>query len=305
MLSYIVGAVAVLIFFSDPIGQLLFPGQQQHQQTHGGRRLSPRPQLNESLLALELPGDAALECPPDAYTARILRTEPLVVYLENFLSEEERKHLLEISDPLFEPSTVTNDAHSAERDTTVRDSSVALIPRTTAVRCIERRALAFQGPRRDVWLERLRTQRYEGPAGHYSHHYDWSANSGGWGRVSSFMAWVDRSPDLGGGGTEFPLMGTRAAPSESWCRLVECPEAKAPSPRAQEAEGSGSGSGSGPNEDDHEAQGTTFRVVPGNAVYWENFAPSGRGYEETWHAGLPVAKGVKVGLNIWSFGRIE
>jgi prolyl 4-hydroxylase len=50
-----------------------------------------------------------------------------------------------------------------------------------------------------------------------------------------------------------------------------------------------------------------FKVVPGNAVYWENFMAdgTGRGYEETWHAGLPVRKGVKVGLNIWSAGRIE
>jgi prolyl 4-hydroxylase len=53
--------------------------------------------------------------------------------------------------------------------------------------------------------------------------------------------------------------------------------------------------------------GTVFRVVPGNAVYWENFRAdgTGRGFEETWHAGLPVRKGVKVGLNIWSSGRIE
>ena len=47
-----------------------------------------------------------------------------------------------------------------------------------------------------------------------------------------------------------------------------------------------------------------FKPRAGNAVYWENFRADGTGYDETWHAGLPVTKGVKVGLNIWSFGRI-
>jgi hypothetical protein len=42
-------------------------------------------------------------------------------------------------------------------------------------------------------------------------------------------------------------------------------------------------------------------------VCWENFMAdgTGRGYEETRHAELPVRKGVKVGLNMWSSGRID
>ena len=100
MLSYIVGLVAIGILLANPISQLLFsdrssssPTPHRRQQTS---KLSPRPRLNESLLALDGPGDAPPECPPDAYVARILRREPLVVYLEGFLSEEERSHLLEI-----------------------------------------------------------------------------------------------------------------------------------------------------------------------------------------------------------------
>lgn len=187
------------------------------------------------------------------------------------------------SEPIFEPATITNDAHSSEVNITVRDSSVALIPRTDAVRCIEARALAFQGRRRDVVLERLRTQRYVAPAGHYDHHFDWSVNWSGWGRVSSFMVWVDGSDDLVGGGTEFPLLERRG----DWCDVAEC------------AEPAGEGDGGAGGE------GVVFKVKPGNAVFWENFAPDGRGYEEMWHAGLPVTEGTKVGLNIWSFGRIE
>jgi prolyl 4-hydroxylase len=192
---------------------------------------------------------------------------------------------------------VTHDSQTTQRDTAVRDSEVAVIPRTNDVRCIERRAMAAQGWRRDVWIERLRTQRYVAPAGHYSHHFDWNlAHRGGWGRVSSFMVWVDdgtlsgvaQSQGFEGGGTEFPRLEWRG--EEQLCAFVECSE----------------GGGKAEGGDESETKGLTFRVKPGNAVYWENFSPyDGHGYEETWHAGLPVTKGTKVGLNIWSYGRIE
>lgn len=180
----------------------------------------------------------------------------------------------------------------------MRDSLVALVPRTAAVRCVEDRARALQGWPDEVWLERLRVQKYS-PGGHYAHHFDWSSGRGGWGRVGSFMVWVeaaaaaDADADAGlsaengeggeglvGGGTEFPLL--RRKSDARWCRFVECDEEQG-------------------------GNGTVFRAVPGNAVYWENFRAdgTGRAYDETWHAGLPVEKGVKVGLNIWSWGRIE
>lgn len=166
------------------------------------------------------------------------------------------------------------------------------MPRTETVRCVEDRARALQGWQDEVWIERLRVQKYTA-GGHYAHHFDWSSSWGGWGRVGSFMVWVDAGPEeaassagdgdrggrgLVGGGTEFPLLRRRE--DARWCGFVECEDG---------------------------ANGTVFKVAPGNAVYWENFHAdgTGRAYEETWHAGLPVEEGVKVGLNIWSWGRIE
>lgn len=163
------------------------------------------------------------------------------------------------------------------------------------MRCIEARARAFQGWRDEVWIERLRTQRYR-PGGHYSHHYDWSSSWGGWGRVSSFMAWVDASAgdggELAGGGTEFPLL-RRLSLDERWCRFIECEQVAA--------------GDSSQSQDAIANHGVVFKPIAGNAVYWENFRPdgTGRGWEETWHAGLPVTQGLKVGLNIWSWGRID
>lgn len=168
---------------------------------------------------------------------------------------------------------------------------MAVIPRTEVVRCIEDRARALQGWRDEVWIERLRVQRYH-PGGHYNHHFDWSSSRGGWGRVSSFMAWVDDDHgQLQGGGTEFPALQARQDPR--WCRFVQC--------SSTDGEPDAAGTGYA------DPGGVVFRPLAGNAVYWENFRSdgTGRGYDETWHAGLPVVDGVKVGLNIWSWGRID
>lgn len=75
-----------------------------------------------------------------------------------------------------------------------------------------------------------------------------------------------------GGGTEFPLLERRE--EGRWCEFVEC--------------------GS-------EREGVAFRPRKGAAVFWGNFDEEGRGIRETVHAGLPVTRGVKVGLNIWSW----
>lgn len=167
-----------------------------------------------------------------------------------------------------------------EIDHSVRLSEVALLDRDNIVRCLEHRARSFQGWRPDLHIERLRTQRY-GKGGHYAHHYDWSGASRTQDRVSSFMVYV-QAEALVGGGTEFPrLRGMREG---RWCEFLEC--------GGEEEKGKGGGEG----------RGVVFKPIVGNAVFWVNMATSGRGYEETWHAGLPVTRGVKVGLNIWSWG---
>ncbi len=88
MLSYVVGFVAFLIFFVNPLSQMLFP-------SNGVSRTS-RPQLNESLIAVDGPNDTALDCGPDSYSLHVFSTQPLVLYVEKFLSLAEREHLLDI-----------------------------------------------------------------------------------------------------------------------------------------------------------------------------------------------------------------
>lgn len=86
MLSYIFAVVAAFIAISAVF----------RSGGSNNRGESPRPQLNESLLAIDGPNATEPDCPADSYTARILSREPLVIYLENFLSEDERAHLLEV-----------------------------------------------------------------------------------------------------------------------------------------------------------------------------------------------------------------
>ena len=68
-----------------------------------------------------------------------------------------------------------------------------------------------------------------------------------------------------------------------WCEFLECEK-------------------NGPDGENSDDFGVTFKPIKGNAVFWENLGPDGRGYEQTFHAGLPVSRGSKVGLNIWSWG---
>jgi prolyl 4-hydroxylase len=95
------------------------------------------------------------------------------------------------------------------------------------------------------------------------------------------MVYVDA--DCVGGGTEFPRIRMPDVKKGRWCELLECDES---------------------SEDGQSTpkMGVTFKPIAGNAVFWQNLAKDGRGYEETYHAGLPVASGYKVGLNIWSWG---
>lgn len=213
--------------------------------------------------------DANLECPQHAYQTHILSRDPLIIYIPSFLTYEESDELVSLGAPHFEPSTVWH-AGSESHDPSIRNSSKALLPRTKMVQCVEARARDFQGWRKDVYIERLWAQQY-GAGGHYVHHFDWSsAGKGGTGRVSTFMVYLHA--ECHGGGTNFPRL---AMPdSEKWCNFLEC---------------------------DSSHEGITFRAKKGSAVYWENFKADGSGHERTFHAGLPVESGTKIGLNIWSW----
>lgn len=169
---------------------------------------------------------------------------------------------------------------SSTQYNSLRTSQSTSVPRDPIVRCIESRALSFQGY--DIpptHLEPLQLVKY-GPSEHYHYHTDWftspeaASPSLGGNRVSSFFAYIHVANDTTGGGTNFPRLNSPE--SEKWCEegIVDC--------------------------DQPWEKGITFLPVEGNAIYWENLDDTGRGDERTLHAGLPVRGGGKIGMNIWT-----
>ncbi|OSS44251.1 hypothetical protein B5807_11005 [Epicoccum nigrum] len=222
-------------------------------------------------------------CPPHDYTTHILSLSPLVVYIPNFLTRSETTHLQLLSAGKFSPSQIADTSGQQHLANTRTSQSASLSSDNEVVRCIEQRALDFQGF--DVQRERLEPlQLVQYSASHEFHsHTDWftspaqTTRQHGGNRVSSFFVYVHASDDLVGGGTRFPLLDAPA--SERWCGWLDC--------------------------DAETEDGVVFRPVEGNAVFWRNDARGGSkgpfvGDGRVVHAGLPVQRGRKVGMNVWT-----
>lgn len=93
MLSYAVALLACLLLWYNNTTT------NNNASTPSSIRRTPRPRVNESLLALE-EGDASITCGEHggagSYSVHLFSKEPLVMYIENFISHEERAHLLDI-----------------------------------------------------------------------------------------------------------------------------------------------------------------------------------------------------------------
>lgn len=277
-----VGLISAIIYFF-----LGFPGLPRSTKNSASvlKDVRPSPGSTARVESLVTPRPG-LQCSPHEYRIHVFSSTPLVIYIEDFLSPTEADHLVSISEDKWEQSTVFN--HGVETtDTTIRKSEKALIERDDIVQCIEQRALEIQGWPKDVFIERVWTQRYN-VSGHYAHHYDWATTTKSSRRVSTFMVYVS-GQGLVGGGTNFPRL--RQPRDERWCNFVECRHSSSAHPDEIATDLVGS------NVDD----GVTFRAKTRAAVFWENFDADGRGYKETIHAGMPVTEGVKIGLNIWSW----
>lgn len=54
------------------------------------------------------------------------------------------------------------------------------------------------------------------------------------------------------------------------------------------------------DENGDEVEYLEIRPILGNAIFWWNLGTDGKGDTKSLHAGLPVIKGTKAGLNIWA-----
>ncbi|KAH8804494.1 putative prolyl 4-hydroxylase alpha subunit [Xylogone sp. PMI_703] len=231
-------------------------------------------QLNGLTNSDDIGVDKKTGCPKHHYNYHLLSEDPLVVYIDSFISKEEAAHLADLSEGQFKDSVLwSDDGRVVDVDPNYRSSQTASLARDQVIRCIEERARAFPYySSKEGLIKPLVVQRY-GISNQYKDHYDWFPD-GPYidGNIeSTFFVYIQAN--CTGGGTNFPRLD--APREEKWCEFVDCNQ---------------------PWD-----AGVTFLPLVGNAIFWKNLEPSGSGNVKTLHAGLPVTSGMKTGLNIWTW----
>ncbi|KAE8145752.1 hypothetical protein BDV25DRAFT_144367 [Aspergillus avenaceus] len=230
--------------------------------------------LNWSDLPLEVPfvfPDMTTQCLYGSLDAILISEGPRMLYLKGFVTEAERNHLMAISEPVYDQSGVYNmEDNTPKTDSDFRRSESGSPPRDEVVKCIEQRARLVQPWRPGMGLEAVTVQRYS-PGGFFKQHWDSFQTAPGPDRKSTINVFLDGN--CTGGGTHFPDLPLPNDPT--LCDILDCESG---------------------------LEGTVFRPIAGNAIFWENVRPDGTNYDEMLHAGLPVIEGTKVGMNMWTWG---
>ncbi|KAF2832204.1 hypothetical protein CC86DRAFT_366078 [Ophiobolus disseminans] len=213
--------------------------------------------------------------PEPILSTQILTTDPLLLYMHNFISPSEATHLLTLGAPLFTRSLIKNGTVSPSRTS----DSCVLPGNDTVVSRIKRRAEHFMGSLAHDGLEAIQLVRYT-PGQKVNLHYDWAREpkqdrrGRAYNRLASFFVYLQ--DECTGGETWFPNVTVAKKFGESVS----------------------AGGLQGKVREDG-AGGMSVSPSAGSGVFWMNLREDGRGDARTLHAGLPVGEGVKVGMNIW------
>ncbi|MCJ1434328.1 Prolyl 4-hydroxylase, alpha polypeptide [Xylographa pallens] len=223
----------------------------------------------------------ARACPEHSYKTRIFSMDPLVIYLENYITAPEREYIMNMAEPQYTKSEVLDLLSDGYVDSIVpdyRSSQTAEFFEDPVGQCIAERSAYFQGNMPANHVEDLQVVKYT-VGDHYQHHWDWWESSDN-PRISTLFAYLAcDSGESGSGGqceggaTHFPHLRNDFPPG--WCDAIDC-------------------------YDDSELGGVAFKPVVGNAIFWSNVHPNSTYHRGTYHAGMPVKKGQKIGLNIWT-----
>ncbi len=217
------------------------------------------------------------------YSTMTVSKDPLLIYIFDFLSESEIDHILEVTEKLFVPSRVYSPG-----STSYRNSSSCVLPSSDPIHhLVNARSKSFldtvlqDHPTTGLSyfdIEPLQLVRY-GPNEYYHAHVDWfdalHREKKGWksrlyNRGASFFVYLEDG--CVGGGTHFSQIS--ASTDESQLAAID--------------QWVGT-----------DQSGVSFKPQKGNALFWVNLKPDGMGDDRLVHAGLPVEKGRKVGMNIW------
>jgi prolyl 4-hydroxylase len=200
-------------------------------------------------------------------STRVISTEPLLLYLHDFITKHEIQHLLSLSDPLFQRSLIKDGTVSPARTS----ESCFLPGNDTTVALVKRRAEYLMGGLAYDGVEAIQLVRYH-LGQKVNLHFDWAQKpkidrqGREYNRLASFFVYL--KDDCTGGETWFPNVTV--------------------------ARGFGTTVQQG-----KDGIGISVRPSTGGGLFWMNLKNDGRGDRRTLHAGLPVQEGTKVGMNIW------
>ncbi|MCJ1322276.1 Prolyl 4-hydroxylase, alpha polypeptide [Xylographa vitiligo] len=223
----------------------------------------------------------AKACPEHSYTPRIFSTDPLIIYLENYITAPEREYVVNLAESQYTQSQVAEamgDDRIGALIPDYRSSQTASFYADPVTQCIEERSAFFQGNMPVDRVEALQVVKYT-VGDQFRHHWDWWEGADN-PRISTLFAYLacdsgesSYGDQCEGGATHFPDL--RNDFPREWCDVIDC-------------------------YDDSGLGGVAFKPVAGNAVFWSNVHPNNTYHRGTYHAGMPVKQGQKIGLNIWT-----
>lgn len=118
-----------------------------------------------------LRAEYAQACPQQQLRTAIFSTDPLIIYIENYLAPAEVNYLLQLAVPLYEKSPLSKGHILKTYDAEIRSSMSAVLPLDPVVQCIEKRSADFQGFLPNYHIEDIQVVKY-GAADYFRPHYD-------------------------------------------------------------------------------------------------------------------------------------
>ena len=150
------------------------------------------------------------------YQENLLSENPKIIYIKNFVNNNEMKHLISLADELKKPSTIDTKDDPAAVINDVRTSKSAHLgkSRDDIVTSIENRACEYVGLS-TKYLEPMQIAVYESGQ-KYNPHFDFfsadSSEISKGNRNVTVLIYLNDLPDNAGGNTFFPKLNLRIKP---------------------------------------------------------------------------------------------
>ncbi|KAH8798663.1 hypothetical protein F5884DRAFT_687290, partial [Xylogone sp. PMI_703] len=227
--------------------------------------------LSPDRLALQISNTLTSTCPDHSYTTQLLSLDPLVIYVNNFISDEESKYLVDIGPKFFSGFRIVGKVEKYS------PQSADLPKEDKVVDCIGQRTLQFLGFLNPGDYDAPWFVKYE-PGNKLNVHYDPNpeyigfndSNGRRFNKNSTMFIYLESECE--GGETYFPFLDPLPTQFSNDSRFPATASGK----------------------------GLAFKPVQGNALFWLNTHINGSVNEKARHGGLPLSKGSKYAVNIFA-----